>query len=369
MKIEHLPGTTRHHLTAVLTILLLLTSILVARADDPKPPPIKTLACEEKCGQIYVAAEVVDKVVPTFPVTEAGYFGTVYSEGIIIVRYVVGTDGHTKDVAVDELLGPPDMGERAVKAISAWTFKPATQDGKPVEEPKKMRFVFVVDHAPKVAREEVGRDYRHAQSLAREGKVDEAMVEFTTLLKEPKLNFYERMTISYSVALLYTAKKDYLRAREAIRTATWDDGKWLEVHARLSALRLRLQLEAATGEFAEAQAMFDSLKKHASVEKDDQQLIDKMQAALDGPSPLAVDGIVPPAEVSDSWSHSLVRRRFDFPKITGTLDHFKLRCGQHGIESPINDQAQWTVPKSWGDCDLYVFGTPGTTFQLVESRP
>ncbi|MBI3677604.1 MAG: energy transducer TonB [Proteobacteria bacterium] len=342
----------------------------VEAEDPPVPPPYRMLSCEEQCGTNYVPAQAIDETPPQFPMSEAGYTGSVYTEGLVVVRFVIGTDGHTKDVAVEKLIGPADMGEKSRRSVSGWLYKPATLEGKPVEQPGEIAFSFQVKDADKGARVTVTREYRRAQELADSGKVAEAVAAMRDLLKRPELNFYERCTISYSLAVLYAHDQDYVHAREFARNATIQDGGFLERKTRLEAIRMRIQLEAFTGEFAETMAWFDKLKKLTSVSSDDheQQIVNKVQAALDGTAGIAVDGIVPPSDVQDSWRHTLVRRRFDFSKINGKLDHFKLRCKQYGIESPINDQAQWTVPKSWGDCQLYVFGTPDTTFQLVESR-
>jgi hypothetical protein len=32
---------------------------------------------------------------------------------------------------------------------------------------------------------------------------------------------------------------------------------------------------------------------------------------------------------------------------------------------PEKDRA-WRIPPEWGDCSIYVFGEPGSTFQLLE---
>lgn len=51
--------------------------------------------------------------------------------GVCALEFVVGTDGHTRDIRVTQPLGM-GLDERAVEAIQRWQFEPAMKDGKPV---------------------------------------------------------------------------------------------------------------------------------------------------------------------------------------------------------------------------------------------
>ena len=98
-------------------------------------------------------------------------------------------------------------------------------------------------------------------------------------------------------------------------------------------------------------------------------LIAKLHAMVDGSEPIVTEASVEAQDHTPFWQHTLVRRTFAFAAIKGKLDGFDLRCKHDRIVSPVSDTAQWTVPKSWSECTVYVTGTEGTTFQFVELKP
>ena len=53
-------------------------------------------------------------------------------EGITVVKITIDEQGKVKDPNVEQSSGNQDLDKAAVKAVSAWTFQPATLDGKPV---------------------------------------------------------------------------------------------------------------------------------------------------------------------------------------------------------------------------------------------
>jgi len=52
-------------------------------------------------------------------------------EGTVLLSLVVTANGDTADIKVTRALGS-GLDEKAIEAVSQWTFEPATKDGKPV---------------------------------------------------------------------------------------------------------------------------------------------------------------------------------------------------------------------------------------------
>jgi hypothetical protein len=147
--------------------------------------------------------------------------------------------------------------------------------------------------------------------------------------------------------------------------ATIGEGTYLSDDARKKAVGLRVQLEARAGQFAEALAWFDILKSIAPVGSEDplKQTIAGINKTILDSAPFAV-----PATIADGpWQHAPFHRTFTFQSIQGAVDHFTLRCDRQSIESSVSEKAQWTIPKSFGDCRIYVFGAPGSSFHFVEA--
>ena len=74
-------------------------------------------------------AEPIDLTPPAYPP------GADMAEGSAKVSFTVGTDGHVSEAAIVGSSGNPVLDKAALEAVSRWSFKPRTQDGRPVEQP------------------------------------------------------------------------------------------------------------------------------------------------------------------------------------------------------------------------------------------
>jgi hypothetical protein len=80
-----------------------------------------------------------------------------------------------------------------------------------------------------------------------------------------------------------------------------------------------------------------------------------------------VQAAIPVSGEGGIYWHDLSRRTFAFQPADG-LDEFTLACRQSILKSKITPMAQWTVPKSWSDCMIFVTGQPGTKFSVIEAN-
>jgi len=88
-----------------------------------------------------------------------------------------------------------------------------------------------------------------------------------------------------------------------------------------------------------------------------------------GPKLLGTAGMIAKtndAEGQPHWAYSLLRREFSFSDINGIVDRLEIRCDWRRAIDTIDAERVWEVPKSWGSCRIFVFGDPGSTFQLIE---
>jgi len=56
-------------------------------------------------------------------------------EGVTTVKFHILPDGSVADAAVATSSGHDSLDDAAVRCVSTWTYKPAMQDGKPIEAP------------------------------------------------------------------------------------------------------------------------------------------------------------------------------------------------------------------------------------------
>lgn len=346
-------------------LVLVLAVLAPARADEDIPA-YKVLTCNANCPR-RVDAKLLDPSTPVYPQVEIHRL----AEAMVDISYTIATDGSTKGAVVEQLIGPHDFAENALYAIAQRRYQPATEDGKPVEQNTRTRFTFLIRDADKGARPAVITNYQAATALARNGDAAGEIAALKAIQGQADLNFYERTMVNFALALAQAKTGDFDAALDAARMATILHGQFLDSRARESAIRLRIELEAHAGELAEAFAWFEILKTSVAVAADDPQaqLVAKLHAAIDDRAPLVANAKVPQPPREAVWQHTLLRRNFTFGQTSGALDRFDLRCDQHGIESPVSDKAEWTVPGSWTGCVIYVHGAPGASFEFVESQP
>ena len=62
-------------------------------------------------------------------------------QGTVVLAVTVGTDGHTRDIAIEKPLGS-GFDEKAIEAVKQWEFDPAVKEGQPVESRIKVEIHF-----------------------------------------------------------------------------------------------------------------------------------------------------------------------------------------------------------------------------------
>jgi len=95
-------------------------------------------------GRIYVERDTklpltpINQIYPSYP-SEAV---KKHWEDSVLVRYVIGTNGHVKDVTILDHARQPMFDVAAVDAIKEWSFRPMKKEGKPVEVVHELTVFF-----------------------------------------------------------------------------------------------------------------------------------------------------------------------------------------------------------------------------------
>lgn len=350
---------------------LLMLFAAPAHAQDANLPSVAILDCGKNCG-IRTAPKRLDDSKPFFPDQEALSYPQNYdAEAFVMIRFTVTAQGTVDDPVVEKLIGPKAFAENSLDALKSRRYQPATADGKPVDFPNMLvSFNFRYSRLQLSAREEVANAYQKAQGLIDDKQFADANAVLLPVLSLEHLNFYERSMVSMLLADSYMGLKDYLLAREYIRDATIMNGDFLDKEGLTSALRLRVRLDALTGQYADAFEAYGTLQKKTDLDANDTdtKLIGVLRKRLDDPRPIMVPGMIPATGYFPLWDHTLLRRHFSFPQVTGKVDRFELRCDQQRIASSVSTTAEWHVPDDWSNCMLDVFGDAGAKFTVLESN-
>lgn len=71
-------------------------------------------------------------------------------------------------------------------------------------------------------------------------------------------------------------------------------------------------------------------------------------------------------EAEGIWVFEPLRRRPALVDVDGRLDALEIRCDTRQIRIVPEVGRAWRIQESWGPCQLYWFGEPGTRLTLVE---
>jgi hypothetical protein len=349
-----------------------MSAIGASAADDARSiesseaglPAYRVLPCPKGCadGTPAIPIRRVPPLAQVLPTPDNWY-----AEAVVEIHYTVGIDGRTKDVTLMRVDGSPSFAGRTMDAVRQWTFKPATVQGRTVEAAYSVAYQFRVpwEHG---ARPQVRRLFDAAREDMAAGKFDSAVALLQRARRVGRLNLYELVMISFGMAVALNQKQQYDDAVGEIRTALLKGGAFLDPKAIEPAMRLSLALEARAGNFAAALAMASMLRKLEVSDPAIDTIEASVRSVIAQPRPLAVSAVIPDTQFAGAWRHTLFRRTFAFDTINGNVQRFQLSCDQRAIESPVKSGVQWHVPPTWSNCDLYVFGTPGATFRLIEYK-
>lgn len=338
-------------------------------ASEEPLPEVGILTCGRQCAN-FVPAKAVLRRIPNFPSREMRTNGGV-NEGFVWVRYTVGLDGKTRDIHLVNFVGPRRLVELTIEQVQGWTFEPATLDGKPVEESRYLRNIWTgYPFGFPGIRDEVKTGYNNAGSLLGKGASEEARALLTELFEKPELNFYERGTLALPLAKMALQRKDYMEARRIAVAGTVYGTYWMKPESAQELWQVRISADLMLGQIADASAAFYRLRSVKGFDPNSaftKMMLDAQQKAAAAPQ-LVGQAQIPHENEGGVYWHQLSRHTFTFANVKGSLDNLVLSCLGGTVESKITPTAQWHVPKMWENCVLYVRGSPGTTFSLVETN-
>lgn len=291
-------------------------------------------------------------------------------EGWVMVSFVIQADGSVAEAIVENSSGIADFEYAALRSVRQWKYEPATWGGEPIEqfETEFMLTFAIAGSQRRGARHNFSRKYRKAYSLINNGDLVGAEPLIDELTEKAKWNLYEYARLSLLKAMLAQQRGDEQTQLSALHRAV--SGQFLEDGVYESLLPVILDLEMRLYKYSAAISTYEQLKEIPYLVLENKRLVESMNSLVDhirGENPLIIPAKIKDcAECSDPWRHTPVRQEFAFSNVDGELNQFDLRCDWKRLRGDINADRSWRIPKGWGECKIYVYGTAGTTFRFVE---
>lgn len=370
------------------------------------------------CVCLHVGAQTTHEFVAPVPLKQDGrYMPAFGTDAIVRVRYTVKADGTTDDI---ELLGPLSnqfLDQMLTRNIAAWTFTPGTVDGAAADfHNQEIVMAFRVDpNAPPMPMG--GPPAGGASSGSRRGpppKTDAAAPEAPVLpdpalqppiplgltpdvkeqvdvisrlldakdnkkaLSEIDKTLRREVGTVFDYALLHELKttalmgnNDVFAALEASKLATLSSTNargeqefFLTDDILRAALYKRFVLSMLVSQNQLARDSYDLLQARGLLPADDKihEQVKTVIAVLESPEPRMLQAQI----VEDRWTFTPARRIFTVANVEGKLDRINARCDRRDLELEYQEGVDWTLPTSFGNCQLDFEGRDGTRFVVYE---
>jgi len=349
----------RRAFAAVVAFVAVTVSPLAAKDD---PPAIEYTPN-------FVKPKAILQVPPVYP-RRAAYAG---KEGWVLMRYSIETDGSVSEVeVVDSSDYRGVFSTAAVTALKEWRYATPTLDGKPARKCNNRQLITFKFQEATGGRPSFARKNRVILEHIKGERFDEAERLIMEAHESEGLNLYEIDRLFLLEGVLNQTRGNDIAAMRAYSRAISGGGGHLTKDESIFVLRTLFALELNAERFTAAMRSFEMLKDWESPSDDDP--ISKAAAAIEGMktsgSPFAVDARIennPNATPDHSFfDYEPLRREIGITDVSGSIDKLTIACDATTATIVFEEGWSWKAPNSWGACSVFVYGTPGTTFKIVE---
>lgn len=342
-------------------MLLFCNFQLLAQTLQEKQLPCH--ANQHKLDNAVKKAIPINRVSPKYPMSAARS----NQEGWVRLSFVVKEDGSVDLPIIEDSSGIKSFEKAAKRAIKAWTFDPATRNGKTIEQcQNSVQLDFKMGKSAKGATRKFIRQYRKIMKLLNDNELKEAKIAIDQLAKTPRQNFYEDKFFFSMKARYYQATGDIREELANLKKIIPQGKDYLPKNSYTYDIARAFQLALLNNELSSALYFYDQLSQFNPEHEVFITLTpytEKINALIDGSENIHVIGEINQRE---HWNHYLARNSFTFANINGELSTVDIRCDNHFSTYSVDSEKQWDIPESWGKCKLFVHGKQGAKFDLIE---
>lgn len=311
-----------------------------------------------------IEPEPIKRVEPKYPISAAREG----REGWTTLSFVIDEEGDVSDVLVIESSGSRDINKASLKAISKWKYKPAFENGKPIQQcVNTVQLHFSMGqskHANKGVSRKFNKQYALAIQALKDKDYKEVEYQLSEMASKNKMHLSESNYMHVLAADFAKTKNDKLLQLSHLNKVSVDTDASNDKF-KLSILYQRFSLQIALNQFQNAYHSYETLIT-LDAAKPYKVKLDKVIADIDTLIDSDSDIVLKANVGEDHWYTSLVRNEFSLINIEGSLHTLDVRCSNKRELFTIENNNTWTIPSSWKQCQVYVFGEKNTHFTFVE---
>lgn len=310
----------------------------------------------------YEEPKPIKRVPAKYP-TEAARDGR---EGWTRMSFVINKEGRVRDVLLLESSGSADLDRESIRAVKKWKYSPAIENGKPVEQcMNSVQMDFKMGGSTTIgARKHFKKQYNIALNHFKQKDYDSMLIALKELSEFRKRHLSENNYYHLLYADYYKEINQPEKELLHLNNVTTNGG--LTDEQAFSVLYRRYSRQLATNKITSAIKTYKKLIETEAAQQYLPQLtksFDTLTKFINEEQEIIVNGDI---GTSDFWSHTLLRNRFTLTDIQGNLNKIDVRCSnKRHVYTVVNDNS-WSLPKSWKNCNIYLYGDDNTTFKVVE---
>lgn len=310
-----------------------------------------------------VEAMPLERVHPKYPPDQARSG----REGWVEMSYVIEPDGTVSNAIIEDSSGNKGLERSAIKAIEQWVYRPATENGQPVQQcESRVRFSFRLANGADGVTRKFRRQIKEGLSLLEAGKLDEVQSMLVDMEQQEQWNLLEDAWYNMLKASYHERESQPLKQYQALHRALSGTEDTLPKNMQKGLLQKKLQLEIQLNRYADSKNSFERLQeldKEGKATALFAPYMEKVEMRIAGAEIIGLDGRI---SEDKPWRHKLARPAFSITQVNGQLDKLDVRCKLRRITFSIEPDTVWQVPAKWGQCHVYVYGEEGAVFTLLE---
>mgnify|MGYP003915161777 CR=1 FL=1 len=307
--------------------------------------------------------EPIKRIPPRYPIQAARES----REGWAKFSFIIEKDGSVSNIVVGETSGSRDMTREGIRALKQWKYEPAMIDGKPVQQCNNtVQLDFrMSDNSRRSVSKRFRSRYKKAMKAIQNNKFEEANTHLAAIKQFKNTNITEHNY--YQLASLLLSEKLGNKQQQLHHIYQISHrGDYLNNELKLTLLQKKFALEVDSNKLFNAFNTYNQLAKHPLADTylpKYQKVLDKIKHHIDQGDTISIQGNILDSEY---WSHTLIGNQFSISDIEGNLTTLDVRCKTKHHKYTFEANNTWTLPESWKNCRVLVYGEDNAKFTLLE---
>ena len=293
------------------------------------------------------------------------------SSGVVQLTYMVDKEGKPFEIMVaDSSL--PAFSKATIYAVRKWEFSSATLKGVPVESKQRLRYKFQITQQKQGASPSFTKYYKRLMEELGEPEPNrEAAAKLIKKMNKASIRNLYALTYAGLAWFEYSKKfgtdADQIAALKDIVLFDVEEEKEqrvLSVNATFTVMDTLLKLLLNNNRYSEYLNYYEIFKPiDPKIDEMFSEVGDKVKELQIGTQAFSQK-----LEIGErGFTHfDLFKRVFYFETKSGQITELKLRCDTNFAKFSHNDKTDYQIPVSWGNCNIQVFGKPGSVTQLIQ---